>query len=158
MKIFSAGFCTAVLLLTLSSCSKKSDPEQEQSSKTDLLVASSWKLDVAGIDQDKNGTIEFPITGLIPPCTADNTLLFKRDNTGTTDEGTTKCNNADPQTTALNWGFADTETAINISNSVLAEINGKSKILELSATALGLSKDTTLAGFGNAALIVKLKH
>jgi hypothetical protein len=156
MKIFSSLLYSLAVGLVLGSCQKKSDPAP-QTSKTDLITASSWKLDVAGVDQDKNGTIDFVVTTLIPSCTVDNTILFKRDNTGTTDEGATRCQSTDPQTTTYNWSFADAETNINISNSILTQINGKSKILALSQTSLSLSKDTTISS-QNVALIVNLKH
>lgn len=157
MKFFSEGFCL-IALLAFTSCSKKSDPQPAAQTKTDLLVASSWKVNDVGLDQDKNGTIDLSLLSQVAACQADNTILFKKDNTGVTDESTAKCNTADPQTTVFNWSFADAEANINVSNSILTSINGKSKVVELSAAALSLSKDTTITGLGATTILVKLKH
>ena len=155
MKIF-LSVLSFVFALQLVSCQKKSDPTP-QATKTHHLTASSWKLNAAGLDQDKNGTIDLSVMALLQPCTIDNTITFKSDNTGTTDEGTTKCNAADPQSTNFNWSFADSEASINVSNSVLGQLNGKSKILELTETSLSLTKDTVIGGMTVGA-IVQLKH
>lgn len=159
MKIFSPFSLLAILVLTAIGCKKKDDPAPVAAqTKTELLTASSWKVDAAGLDQDRNGTIDLSLMTAIPVCTTDNTILFKTNNTGVTDEGAAKCNATDAQTSNFNWAFADAETNITVSNSTLTPINGKSKVLVLSATALTLSKDTTLAPFGNVALVVNLKH
>ena len=156
MKIFSSVSLFIIALLFIS-CEKKSDPAPATPTKTNLLTASTWKLNAAGVDQDKNGTIDFSVMALLQPCTIDNTLTFKTDNTGITDEGASKCNAADPQSTNFNWSFADSEASINVSNSVLGQLNGKSKILELSETSLSLTKDTVIGGVTVGA-IVQLKH
>jgi hypothetical protein len=129
--------------------------------KTDFITAGTWKYDNAGIDQDKNGTIDFPLTtvapALVQSCKTDNVITFNRDKSGVTDEGGTKCTTTDPQTAAFNWNFADSETALEVSNNVFAIMNGKSKILTLTTTAFTLSRDTVLGGT-SVALVVLLKH
>lgn len=155
MKIFLPVLCF-VFTLCLVSCQKKSDPTP-QPTKTEQITASAWRLDTAGIDQDRNGTIDFSVMNLIGGCVRDNSLSFKTTNTGTTDEGLTKCNATDPQTTNFNWSFSDAEANLNISNSILTPLNGKSKILELSSTILKLTRDTVISGF-TAAIVVQLKH
>ena len=150
----------SILYLTLAflliQCKKESDPPP-QPTKTDHITASPWKLEDAGLDQNKDGSIEFSVFASLPACLVDNTISFKTDNTGLTDEGSQKCNTSDPQSTAFNWSFADGEANINISNSMLAQINGKSKIVALTATNMTLAKDTTALGLSGWA-IVKLKH
>lgn len=158
MKIFFAAFLPA-LMLTVVSCSKKSDPDPASTqTKTDLITASAWKVNDVGLDPDKNGTIDLSLLSQVAACQADNTILFKKDNTGVTDESTMKCNTSDPQTTTFNWSFADAEANINVSNSILTSINGKSKLVELTALSLTLSKDTTISGLGATTVVVKLKH
>ena len=160
MKIFSSLSLLLVLLLT--ACSKKSDPQPNQPTKTDYISASAWTYDNAGIDNDKNGTIDIPLSTiaptLLPACLTDNKITFSGNNTGTTDEGATKCNATDQQTTGFNWNFSDNETNLNISNNVFALLNGKSKIVSLTTANFTLSKDTTIAILGNVALVVSLKH
>lgn len=157
MKIFPSILCLAFFACAFISCNKKSNQQTPQPTKTDHLTASSWKLNAAGVDQDRNGTIDFSVMALIPACVIDNSITFKRDNTGVTDEGASKCNAADPQTTNFNWSFANAEANLNISNSVLGQLNGSSKILELTETSLSLTKDTVISGI-TAGVIVQLKH
>lgn len=157
MKIFSSliGIILSALLLT--NCQKKSDPAPNQTTKTDHLTASTWKVIDVGIDLNKDGQIDPSGSALgVFPCLADNTLLFKKDNTGTADDGTTRCSTSDPQTTTINWSFADAEKSLNISNSSISLINGKSKIIELNAGSLILSKDTTISGLGP--FVLKMTH
>ena len=161
MKIFSSLGFLLIANLVLVSCDKESDPDPQESAKTNHISASPWKYDNAGLDNDRNGTIDVALSvlapGAIQACRIDNILTFKKDNTGTTDEGASKCNNADPQTTNFNWNFADNEANLTISNNPLAILNGKSKIVTLSETAFALSRDTTIGGT-NVTLLVTLKH
>ena len=161
MKIFSSLIGILLFAVLFTSCQKKSDPDPNQTTKTDLISKSTWKYENAGIDQDKNGTIDVAISTLAPnlilSCQTDNILSFKVNNSGTVDEGATKCNTADATTTNFNWNFADNETSLNISNNVFSIMNGKSKIVTLTETALALSRDTLVFG-SNVALVVTLKH
>ena len=146
-----------IFFLAVLSCSKdESDPEP---TKTDILTQQTWKFDNAGVDIDKNGTIDnnLPPT-VLPPCLTDNTISFVNDGSGTVDEGAEKCMPTDPQTTSFNWNFTENETAINISGNAVAGTNGgKFKILQLTETQLSLSKDTTFQGF-SVAVIANFKH
>lgn len=157
MKIISA-FLLFWVCATAFRCSKE---EPAQITKTDYIAAGTWKYDNAGIDQDKNGTIDYNLSVVAPTlvqvCKTDNGITFNRDKSGVTDEGATKCSTTDPQTTSFNWNFADSETALEVSNNISAIMNGKSKILTLTTTAFTLSRDTVLGGM-NVALVVLLKH
>ena len=157
MKIFSAFINLAFISTCLISCGKDEEPAP-QPTKTDHITASAWKLEDVGFDQDKNGTIELSGMAAVLSCQVDNALSFKTNNTGITEEGGTKCNAGDPQTSNFNWSFADAEANINISNSVLGQMNGKSKVVVLTSTNLTLSRDTTISGLGSGWIVVKLKH
>lgn len=147
----------------VSSCSKKSDPEPAQSSKTDQISSSAWMYQDAGIDNNRDGAIDAGgsfsviLPSLVPTCRTDNAITFKKDNSGIVDEGTTKCNTADPTQTAFNWSFADNETAVTVNNNAFALLNGKSKIVTLNTTNLTLTRDTVIAGSTIVALVI-LKH
>ena len=160
MKIFSPLLCIAITSLPFLSCNKKSDPATP-TTKTDQLTLSSWTYENAGIDLDRNGSIDQPLSTLAPalvqPCVTDNRLTFKRDNAGTVDEGPTKCNALDAQTSVFNWSFADNETNLTISNNPFPLLNGKSRIVNLTATNFTLSRDTVVFS-STVALIVSLKH
>ena len=151
MKIFPSILCLTLTLFCIR-CQKKSDPTPTVT-KSDHITASAWKLEDAGFDQDKNGSIELSAIASLPGCVVDNTISFKKDNTGITDEGATKCNTTDAQSTPFNWSFADAEENITVSNSVLAQINGKSKIVLLTATNMTLAKDTTVLGMSGWVVI-----
>jgi hypothetical protein len=159
MKIFSSFLCSSILF-SLLACNKNSDPVATLT-KTDLISASAWNYENAGIDNDRNGTIDVPLSSLAPSlvqtCKTDNLLTYKKDNTGITDEGATKCNSTDPQTSAFNWSFADNEININISNSIFSLVNGKSKVVTLTSTNFSLSRDTILLGTPYS-MVVNLKH
>src|SRR5258708_15680853 len=88
-------------LAFLGGCSKsKSSPSTDP--KIALITKAAWKLDVAGVDLNKDGTIDIVDT-TIAACKRDNSYLFNKDSTGIADEGATKCNPADPQTKPFTW-------------------------------------------------------
>lgn len=155
MKNFSFLFFLLMSSTGFFGCQKKSDPP----TKTDHISSAPWMHESSGVDGDRNGTIDFTFaaTGTVPPCRLDNILTFKKDNTGITDEGALKCNTSDPQTSNFGWGFADSETALNINGNVFPVLNGKFKIMALTATSFSLSRDTVINS-QNVAVIVNLKH
>lgn len=93
-----------------------------------------------GIDQDKNGTVDYDITSTLLPCQLDNTYTFKSDGTGTTDEGATKCNSTDPQTTPFTWVFKNNGTVLSGNFGIS---NGDVNIATLNDTNLTLWQDST---------------
>lgn len=162
MKIFSSLLLLTALSVLNWNCQKETTTPDPAKTNTEHITASPWTHEDSGIDTDKNGTIDIQLSlfGItLPACRLDNMLTFKTGGTATADEGPTKCNTADPQSTNFNWSFADAEKSLVISGNVFTELNGKFAIRELTATNLTLSKDTTLpAPFNNAAIVVKLKH
>ena len=160
MKIFFASFLLFGTLFL--GCKKSADPAPAVT-KTDNISASSWTYQDGGIDANRDGVVDAGGSfaalspALVPACRTDNAITFKKDNTGTVDEGTTKCNTTDAQSTTFNWNFSDNETNLNVSNNVFALLNGKSKIYSLTATSFSLTRDTVLAGT-TYPIIVILKH
>ena len=158
MKIFSSFFLLALTSTIFLSCQKGSDPAPTTPTNTDYLTASAWVHESSGIDQDRNGTIDLALpAGTIPVCRLDNVLTFKKGGTATADEGTTKCDAVDPQSTNFNWSFADNEKSLVVANNVFTELNGKLKILALYKDKLSLSKDTVIFAT-TMAIVVNLKH
>lgn len=161
MKIFLSSL-GSILLLNVLGCHKEPDAVA-QPTKTDLVSASAWTYQDGGIDANRDGAVDAGssfsvlLPTLVPACRTDNALTFKKDNTGTVDEGASKCNTADAQTTTFNWSFADNETAVNVSNNVFALMNGKSKIFALTATSFSLTRDTVISGTTFPILVI-LKH
>ena len=128
------------------------------SAKTQTLTQTSWKFDNAGLDANKDGTIDTDISSQINACVKDNTVKFEPNGTGTSDEGPTQCATSPGQTVPFTWAFASNETVLTISGNAVAGIGGQFKILALTDTRLSLSRDTTVQGVGNVALIANLKH
>lgn len=156
MKIFSTLLLLAALSVGLLACQKDSDPAP---AKTSLLTEGVWVHESSGLDMDRNGSIDLPFTtAVVPACLLDNTLLFKKDHTAVASEGATQCDPAAPPATDFNWSFADNESSLAISSPVFSLFSGNLKIVTLTNAKLTLSKDTTLAPFGTASVIVNLKH
>ena len=153
-KLFTIAILSSILFFAC----KKKDSDSSGSNKTTLLTQSSWKFDNAGLDPDKNGTIDFDLSSQFGPCLTDNTISFSTNGSGVVDESATKCNSSDPQTLAFTWNFASNETLININGSAIAGKGGQYKIVALSNTQLSLSKDTTAPIVGATTFLVNLKH
>jgi hypothetical protein len=151
-------FFLAVFSLGFFSCKKNDSNPSGGTTKTTLVSQQSWKFDNAGLDPDKNGTIDLDISGQIPVYITDNTISFTSAGSGSVDEGTTKNNLTDPQTIPFTWSFASNETLININGAAIAGKGGQYKIVTLSSTKFTLSKDTTVPLIGATAFIVNLKH
>jgi len=153
-------FTIAVLLcVVFFSCKKKDSDSPSGSNKTTLLTQSSWKFNNAGIDPNKDGNIDTDISGFVSDCLKDNTVSFSSsNNSGTMDEGASKCNTSDPQSVPFTWAFTNSETKINITGNVIAGKGGEYKINSLTSTSFSLSKDTTISPFGQTTIVVNLKH
>jgi hypothetical protein len=147
-------FCGAVFIMN--SCSKKSSSSGQ--TKTQLITASTWKYDTAGIDANGDGTIDEALpTGVIPSCVEDNTLTFNSDSTGTENEGAVKCDTAGAQTTSFTWSFNSSQTIINFPDSVFGPFGGTVNITSLTTTQLHLEKAVTESGL-TFNIAVYLKH
>jgi hypothetical protein len=151
MKYLALTFCFSIIML---SCKKDSSTS---ATKTDLITKAAWKYQDAGADIDKNGTIDLSISSQLQECEKDNTLTLKADGTGTLDEGATKCDPSDPQSSNVSWSFSNNETLLNFTGAGILGISGQFKILSLTETALSFSKDTTLNGTA-ISLLIQLKH
>lgn len=148
-----------ILLASFIASCQKDGAKNTEPTKTDVLVQSSWKFDNAGIDTNKDGTIEFDISSQIQACLKDNTITFTKNNTGTVDEGPTKCDPASPQTLPITWSFADNETSMNLGGNAIVGVNGKFKLLALTKDKLTLAKDTTVPLLpGTVQLVANFKH
>ncbi|MBC7849194.1 MAG: hypothetical protein H7Y31_05640 [Chitinophagaceae bacterium] len=136
-----------------------SDKDSTPASNTELLSASVWRYDNAGIDTDKNGTTDSPLPpGYVSSCETDNTLKFEADGKGIIDEGASTCTVGDPQSVPFSWTFASGETTINFPSAVFAGISGDVKILKLTSTELHLSKEVSVGLPFDVTVIVQLKH
>src|SRR5689334_11901361 len=104
MKIFSSLSLLALLTIAFFSC-KKDDSDNTGGGKTntDYLTSSVWLYESSGVDVNKDGSVDQTLEQLgVPACSLDNTLKFDTNGSATADEGATKCDPSDPQSTTFN--------------------------------------------------------
>lgn len=121
----------AVNFFIFSSCNKNDDPPIVKT-KTQLLSQSSWKFKGA----TANGS---DASSYITACQKDNIYAFLATGAGTTDEGATKCNAADQQTTSFSWNFATNETVIQVSSAFFTNTSNDFTLMSLTETELVVS-------------------
>ncbi|HYF33441.1 MAG TPA: lipocalin family protein [Chitinophagaceae bacterium] len=152
MKQIVVAIFACLLAISFAGCKKN-----KGQTRTELLAKSAWKFDNAGLDMNRDGTVDAPVPpGFLQACDTDNTLTFNADGTGFTDEGATKCNGANPQTVPFSWSFKDNEQTINLSNAVFGGLNGDIKVKTINDNQLELHKDVNIGALVN--VIVFLKH
>lgn len=140
------------LAFSFAACKKS-----KSKSRTDLITQSSWKYQDAGLDVNRDGTVDAPIpAGFLQACDLDNTITFKSDGTGTADEGTLKCDPSSPQTSTFTWTFKDNEQVITLSNALFGGLNGEVKVKTINDSQLELHKEVNMTAIVN--VIVFLKH
>ena len=111
-KIF---FLTAIMICIITiGCNK--DDVDTAASKKDLLTAGSWKLTAVVSDDDGDGTYETNDFINFLDCFTDNYYIFKTNGELEMNEGTTKCDPADPQTDIGSWELTNNETTLIIGN------------------------------------------
>jgi hypothetical protein len=138
------------------SCDKDEDNSSDNT-KTPIITQSAWKFENAGVDIDKNGTIELDISNQLEACARDNTYKFEANGSGTVNEGATRCNSSAPQTVPFSWAFLSGETELQITSNPAQLFSGQYKIVTLNNSKMTLSKDTTVSGL-NATLIANFIH
>lgn len=152
----------ALIALYLISCSKGSDDNDNGNDpKMDLITSAAWKYDTAGIDLNNDANIDQPLpAGMVDDCERDNLITFKNDNTGTVDEGGSKCDISDPQSTALTWQFKNNGTVLNIPDTLYGKFTGDADIKELTATKLKLRKAVQITDpiTTTVNVVIELKH
>jgi len=124
------------LTVILPACGKDDD-DPPAKTKTELLATGSWKFSTA----TSMGT---DVSSQIPACIRDNTYTFAAAGTGTLNEGATKCNGADPQTSNFTWNFATNETILHISAMLLPGGSNDFTLVSISETSLVISQVVNL--------------
>jgi len=137
------------VILILSSCKKDSNSAKGGSA---ILTSGKWQITaststftIAGSTQTND------IFSLLPSCVQDNYYIFNPDGTGTTDEGATKCDDSDPQTTSNgNWQLLNNDTQLQAGDITGAQVTANIKqldnstlVLEYTTEANGITSTTT---------------
>lgn len=160
-------FPQSLLILLIGSmcftaCSKDDDEDKEKTN-TDKITLAPWKYDKAMLDVNKDGTGDIPVDSELEACEKDNLITFKADNTGTIDEGPTKCNSSDPQSLGFTWAFKNNETVINFPTAIVGGVDGDVTIVSLSETSMVLKGEmdvppSPISPTGSIGIILTLKH
>jgi hypothetical protein len=135
---------TTVILacsLLFASCKKKNDDDNtpKGKTKTELISTGTWKFSAATVGG-------FSVAPALQGCQKDNILSFTSTGTGTVDEGGSKCNTGDPQTSPFTWNFASSETVLHVSAVFFAGGNNDFNIVEISETKLIGSQTIEMSG------------
>ena len=108
MKLTKGIILFALAAFAFASCKESTDdetPAAKTKTKTELITSGSWIT----TDMLYNGS---SIWGLAEACSKDDFNTFKTNGTVIIDEGATKCDPADPQTTPANWSFSSDEKKV----------------------------------------------
>ena len=143
------------------SCNKDDDNNNSgDKEKMTLITSAAWKFDTAAIADNSGNPVTALPPGIIQSCDKDNTITFKSDSTGVLNEGTTKCNSTDPQTTNFKWWFKENGTVLYTPDDIFGSgsFTGDFKLLELSATRLRVLKEVTVSPYPTTNVVLYLKH
>jgi len=97
-------------VIFLTSCSKGNETVNRN---TGLLIQSSWKFEIYGLDENNNGVIEGAENSMLA-CEADDIFTFNANGTGVFARGTTPCSMGEPATINFNWSFSNNGTELAI--------------------------------------------
>lgn len=147
MIVKSFGLISLLMLLAFSSCNKE-EPTPVVTTQ-DYLTAHNWRMTAQVVDPgiDVNGTTVTDIYVLFLDCTKDDLMKFETNGTITDDEGPSKCDPSDPQTTTDGkWVLSsDNKT---ITTSYPNEDPTSVEIITINETTLK-GKFTTVEDFGS---------
>src|SRR5687767_9382253 len=110
-----------VIGVTAFGCQKdKGDDDDSGKTKTELITSGTWKFDAAFV-----GSTSTPLPdNYLEDCVTDNLLTLKADGTGTLDEGATRCDPSDPQSSNVTWQFKDNESVLSSPNEIVPGVSG----------------------------------
>ena len=115
-------------------------------SKAYFLALNTWKFSSATVGGSD-------VSALIQACQKDNLLTFSANLTGILDEGGTKCNPGDPQSTPFTWSLANNETLLHVSTVFFTGGNSVFTVVALTDAQLVLSQAITVSGTLQTAVI-----
>jgi hypothetical protein len=147
-RIFLASL---LLSLAFSSCKKKEEPKEP--TKSEILKTGQWKISEVFID--KNGELIVDYYSQMLSCAKDNFYTFNTNNTITSDEGATKCDDTVKQvTTDGKWSLTNNDKTFTISESKILPLSGDQSlnVALIDNTTIKLTKDTSIVYPGIGAI------
>ena len=130
--------CFTAVLFVFSSCTDKGGTTPPPKTRTELITTGTWRFGSATWGSIDAGPA-------LQACQKDNKLTFVL-SSGTIDEGATKCNASDPQTTPFTWNFLNSESELNISTPLFTGGSNTFTIVTLTEVELTISQSFTYAG------------
>ena len=101
-----------LVALTLMTTGCKKDTEVKPKTREELLMGKSWKITALTVNPAVNGSTDVYANTLA--CINDNRYEFKTGGVLTIDEGPTKCDPADPQTSQGTWSLNADKTQLTM--------------------------------------------
>ncbi len=147
-QLLSLSLLISASLFLFSSCGKDENPPAPKT-KTQLLTQSSWKY--------KSSTVG-GAAYTIQACIQDNIYTYAAAGTGTIDEGATRCNAGDPQTSSFTWNFQSGETVLYISTILFTGGSNTFTLVSLTETEAVVSQGITLGGGPTQNVVVTFQH
>jgi len=121
--IYSIALALATVLMFSSSCKKDDDdPSNTDNITGKNFVMTAWTIDPPVTIQGVSYSNMFTF---MPDCSKDDITIFNADGTMTLDEGATKCDAGDPQTSSGTWSFVDNESKLS------TIVDGETQILDI---------------------------
>lgn len=128
-KIFTAAFAILIIALNFSACKKKENKSSSTAAstvdstqikqRTQLLTSGNWKMTEMTVSPgiSSGGTITTDWFSKLDTCSKDNFTTYYTNKEFVIDEGATKCNPNDPQTTTGTWVFNSNATVLSLTQS-----------------------------------------
>ncbi len=119
-------------------CHKNDTPPPPGKTVTERLTQQTWIFQEAGLDGDKNGTVDQQ-DPYLQQCRKDNLVTFNSNGTGVNDEGATVCNAGDPQTVPFVWSLSNGDKNLTVDNNTVTiqEINDNTMKFYFDTLVLG---------------------
>lgn len=156
-QLFPLTILAAVTMAVLPACSKE-DNFASSETKTELLVKTSWKFEKAEASPVGD------ISSELEACQTDNLLIFlaasasSTSGTGTLDEGPTKCDPSDLQSSSFDWELTNNGTVLRSSVPLFSGSSTDFTIVSLTSTNLVLSQQMTIDPYPATTVTLTLKH
>lgn len=96
------GILALAMVFSISACNKDDDENNDAKTNADYLTSGTWRITAMNIDPPLDmggGIIIDDFFNFMDNCTKDDLVTFNTNGTITDDEGPTKCDPDDPQTT-----------------------------------------------------------
>jgi len=143
------AFCLSALVLFSTACKKDKDEDEQQKTKSELLVG-NWMLTSdaynPGYDFTGSGTLVTEGYPFYESCEKDDVVTFKTGGTGEFSEGATKCDPNANQTEPFTWALTNNDNTLVIQGQQFNLVQVDNSTLKVSSafTESGVNYTNTL--------------